>query len=215
MGWSFRLHHPPGAAVLTMAHLAQATVTRLLEAARSGDRAAFEQLFPLIYDEVRKRAHQQRQQWHGDYTLNTTALVHEAYLKLVDQDQADWASRAHFLAVAARVMRHILLDYAKSRRTQKRGGKAPKISLDVVQAVGEHELVLSEERAEALITLDEALQRLQQIDERQSRIVECRFYGSMTIKETAEALNISPATVTRDWAVAQAWLYQEMTDSPA
>ena len=195
-----------------MAHPDQEDVTRLLEAARGGDRTAFEQLFPLIYEEMRKRAHQQRQRWHGDYTLNTTALVHEAYLKLVDQKQADWTSRAHFLAIAARAMRQILLDYAKRRRTKKRGGDAPKLSLDEMQGGGGNALVLTEERAEALVNLDEALEGLMQMDERQSRIVECRFYGGMTIKETGEALGISPATVTREWAVAQAWLYQAMAE---
>ena len=113
-----------------MAQPAQATVTRLLEAARGGDRAAFDKLYPLVYDELHGRAHQHRQHWHGDYTLNTTALVHEAYLKLVDQGRANWTSRAHFLSIAAKAMRYVLLDHVKARRTQKRGGDVPKTSLD-------------------------------------------------------------------------------------
>ena len=188
----------------------QATVMQLLEAARNGDRAAFDALYPLVYEELRARARWQRQQWQGDYTLNTTALVHEAYLKLVGQGQAHWTSRAHFLSVAAKAMRHVLLDHAKARRTQKRGGGQVKVSLEEVTVERNKEVVFTEERADILVALDEALQQLEQKDERLSRVVECRFFGGMTIKETAEAVGISAATVARDWAVAQAWLYQEM-----
>lgn len=196
-----------------MTHPDPATVTQLLEKARNGNRAALDDLFPLVYDELRQRAHRQRQQWHGDYTLNTTALVHEAYLKLIDQDHIEWKNRVHFFLIAAKAMRHILLDYAKRRRRKKRGGDRQKVSFEALQEAGQEALVLTEERAEALLALEEALQRLEMISERESRIVECRFFGGMTIKETAEALGISPATVTRDWALAQAWLYKAMKET--
>lgn len=188
----------------------QRTVTRLLAAWREGDRQALDTLFPLVYEELCGLAHRQRRDWHGDYTVNTTALVHEAYLKLVDQARAGPESRAHFFALAAKAMRHILSNYAKHRRRKKRGGDVQKISLDADKVAAEDVLVMTDDRAEALIALDEALARLDQVDERQSRVVECRFYGRMTVQETAMALGVSPATVKRDWSVAQAWLYREM-----
>ncbi len=193
-----------------MAHPDPATVTQLLEAACGGDRAAIDQLFPLVYDELRMRAHRQRQHWHGANTLNTTALVHEAYIKLVDQGRAQWTSRVHFFSIAAKAMRNILIDYARRQQAQKRGGGQQKLSLEEMQEVGKEPLVLTEERAESLLALEEALSRLEKISEREGRVVECRFFGGMTIKETAEALGISPATVGREWTTAQAWLYQEM-----
>ena len=193
-----------------MTHPDPATVTQLLEAACDGDRAALDQLFPLVYEELRTRARRQRHHWQGDYTLNTTALVHEAYIKLVDQGGAQWTNRAHFFSIAARAMRHILLDYVRHRKAQKRGGGQQKLSLEEIQEAGKKPLVLTEERAEALLALEEALCRLEQISEREGRIVECRFFGGMTIEETAEALGISPATVSRKWTIARAWLYQEM-----
>ncbi len=190
----------------------QATVTHLLEAVRGGDRAALNDLFPLVYEELYAQAHRQRQRWHGDDTVNTTALVHEAYLKLVDQTQIRWNSRAHFLGVAAKAMRHILIDYARQRQRKKRGGGQPHVPFDDVEGrLGEPEAFsLSEERATALVTLDAALERLHGLSERQSRIVDCRFFGGMTIPDTAEAMGLSPATVKRDWRLAQAWLYREM-----
>ncbi|MDX1546918.1 MAG: sigma-70 family RNA polymerase sigma factor [Rhodothermales bacterium] len=197
-----------------MTYPAHHEVTQLLHAAQAGDRNAFDRLFPLIYDELRTRARQQRRSWQGDYTLNTTALVHEAYLKLVDHDGAEWESRAHFLAIAARAMRHVLLDYAKRRRTKKRGGEHQKLSLEALQEARGF-VVMTEERAEALLALDEALEQLAQVSERESRIVECRFFGGLTIRETAAVLGISPATVNRDWAAAQAWLYRHMQRSMA
>jgi len=193
-----------------MAHPDPATVTQLLEAACDGDRAAIDQLFPLVYDELRTRAHWQRQHWQGNNTLNTTALVHEAYIKLVDQGRAQWTSRVHFFSIAAKAMRHILVDYARRQQAQKRGGGQQKLSLEQMQEAGKEPLVLTEERAEALLALEEALSRLEKMSEREGRIVECRFFGGMTIKETAEALGISPTTVGREWTTAQAWLYQEM-----
>ncbi|MFQ5571866.1 MAG: sigma-70 family RNA polymerase sigma factor [Rhodothermales bacterium] len=188
----------------------QETVTRLLEAVRDGDANALNKLFPLIYDELHALAQKHRQYWHGDYTLNTTALVHEAYLKLADQSQADWTNRVHFFAVAAKAMRHILINYAEHRRAQKRGGKVPKVSLDELNVMLEDKLALTDEHADNLVSLNEALKKLEHISERQSRIVECRFFGGMTVEETAAALDVSTATVKRGWAMARVWLYREM-----
>ncbi len=185
------------------------TVTKLLDAAREGDRAAVNELFPLVYDELRAMAQRQRRNWHGDYTINTTALVHEAYIKLADQSLADWENRAHFFGVAARAMRQILIDYARKRRAQKRGGDLSKTSFEELKLV-EGKITLSDERADSLVALDEALQQLEKISERQSRIVECRFFGGMTIEETAEAIGISTSTVKLSWKMAHVWLFQEM-----
>lgn len=187
----------------------QTTVTRILEAARAGDAPAMEKLFSLVYEELHQRAHWQRQKWHGDLTLNTTALVHEAYLKLVDQSKAEWRDRAHFLSVAAKAIRHLLIDYARQRRAEKRGGDAPKFSLEELQQAG-GEVAMTEEKADALVALEEALERLEKVDEREAKVVECRFFGGMTVEETAEALGISERTVKRDWSMAQAWLRREM-----
>lgn len=189
------------------------SVTQLLEAAREGNHEAINALFPLVYDELRALAHRRRQAWNGDYTLNTTALVHEAYLKLVDQTHPEWTSRAHFFGVAAKAMRHIQINYAKHRQRKKRGGDVNKVSLDELSRLFDQETPLTDDRAEALISLDEALTRLEHVSERQSRIVECRFFGGMTIDETAEALDVSPATIKRGWAMAQAWLHREIADS--
>ena len=185
------------------------TVTKLLDAARGGNRDALNKLFPLVYGELRAVAQRQRRNWHGDYTLNTTALVHEAYLKLAGQSRADWQSRAHFFGVAARAMRQILIDYARRRRAQKRGGDRSKTTFDEMK-LGDGQIALSDDNADALMILDEALKRLEKISERQSRIVECRFFGGMTIEETAEVVGISTATVKRSWNLAQVWLFQEM-----
>ena len=188
----------------------QESVTQLLEAVRQGDHDALNALFPLVYDELRAMAHRRRQAWNGDYTLNTTALVHEAYLKLVDQQHAEWTSRAHFFGVAAKAMRHIQINYAKHRQRKKRGGDVPKVSLDELSRLFDQETPLTDDRADALVSLDEALEKLEQVSERQSRIVECRFFAGMTIEETAAALGLSSATVKRGWAMAQAWLHREM-----
>jgi RNA polymerase sigma factor (TIGR02999 family) len=186
-----------------------ATVGRLLDALRAGDRQAFDQLLPLVYGELHHLAEQQRRRWSGDDTLNTTALVHEAYLRLAGQSTPAWRSRPHFLAVAARAMRHILLDYAKSKQRAKRGGGQHRVSLQEIESAlkgGDP----ADAGAEALLALDDALRRLDEHDPRQSRIVECRFFGGMPIQDTADALGISPATVKRGWAMAQAWLYREL-----
>ncbi len=190
-----------------------AAITQLLEAAQGGDAGALNALFPLVYDALRGLAQRQRQGWHGDYTVNTTALVHEAYLKLIGQQRADWKNRAHFFAVAAKAMRHILIDYAERRRTTKRGGDVQKVSLEAQPMGVEDVIVMTGERAGVLVALDAALKKLATLNERQSRIVECRFFGKMTIPDTAEALGISPATVKRDWGLAQAWLYDEINQA--
>ena len=194
-----------------MASSPQETVTRLLVAMREGDQRAVDALFPLVYEELHALAHRKRQGWRGDQTLNTTALVHEAYLKLVNRPEDAWEGKRHFFSVAAKAMRHVLINYAEGRRRQKRGGDQPKVSLEALQELMGPDVGVSEDQAEIVLALDEALQRLEQIDARQGRIVECRFFGGMTIQETAEALNISPATVKRGWIMAQAWLYRELT----
>jgi len=193
------------------------TVTRLLQAVRAGDQQALNDLFPMVYQELRDQAHRQRGNWHGNHTLNTTAMVHEAYLKLVDQSQISWNNRAHFLGVAAKAMRHILIDYARKRQAQKRGGDRNRVSLHDLTAdlLNQEGLEVTEERAEALVILEEALERLEKNTPRQVQIVECRFFGGMTIADTAAALGLSPATVKRDWTVAQAWLYREIQRSLA
>ena len=193
-----------------MEHASQHDVTRLLEALQGGDSAAFDALFPLVYEELRAVAHGQRQRWQGDHTLDTTALVHEAYLKLVDQSRASWESRAHFLATAARAMRHSLINYTRDRRAQKRGGDQPKRSLEEISEQLGRSAGFSDDNADLLIALDTALQKLAQVNERQARIVEYRFFGGLTIEETAAALGISTASVSRGWALAQVRIYQDV-----
>jgi len=190
----------------------QEEVTRLLEALERGDSTALDALFPLVYKELRAVAHRQRRRWRGDSTLNTTALVHEAYLKLVDQSRASWESRAHFLATAAKAMRHILINYARDQRAEKRGGGSPKLSLEALGERLEGEAASWDDNADLLIALDDALEHLERVNERQSRIVECRFFGGLTIPETAAALGISTASVSRGWVTAQLRLYQHLRD---
>ncbi|MGH7558441.1 MAG: ECF-type sigma factor [Gemmatimonadota bacterium] len=185
-------------------------MTRLLAELRGGDRDAFDELFPLVYDELHRAAQRQRRRWEGDETLDTTSLVHETYLRLVDQSDPHWQSRAHFLAVASRAMRQILINYAKQKRAAKRGGHARPVPLHEIEAALKGAEDPSEARDEALVALDGSLRRLESLDERQCRIVECRFFGGMTIQDTAEALGISPVTVKRSWATAQAWLYRDL-----
>ncbi len=185
-------------------------MTRLLEELREGDRDAFNELFPLVYDELHRAAERERRRWEGDETLNTTALVHEAYLKLVGQPAPQWQGRAHFLAVASKAMRQILISYAKRRKAAKRGGGTRPVPLHEIEAALKGAGEPAEARDEALVALDDSLRRLESLDSRQSRIVECRFFGAMTIQDTAEALGISPATVKRSWATAQAWLYRDL-----
>ncbi|MGA7307278.1 MAG: sigma-70 family RNA polymerase sigma factor [Rhodothermales bacterium] len=186
------------------------SVTQLLQKAQTGDEAAVDLLFARVYDTLKALARRQREQWQGDYTLNTTAIVHEAYLKLFDQKKAEWESQTHFLSVASKAMRHILVDYARRRKAEKRGGNAPKVSLDEVQTPSGDVITITEEKADSIVALDKALERLSAIEPREAQVVECRFFGGMTIAETASALGVSPMTVKRDWAMAQAWLLREM-----
>lgn len=187
------------------------TVTRLLGELRGGRMEAVNELFPLVYEELRGIARDRRANWQGDYTLNTTALVHEAYLKLVDQTQVTLKSLAHFLAVASKAMRHLLIDYARRRNAVIHGGDANKVTFEEEEAPPVEDM--SERRTQLLLVLDGALRRLEQSDPRRSRVVECRFFGQMTIKDTAAALDISRNTVKREWNQARLWLYREMSPS--
>ena len=182
---------------------AQGEVTKLLIASTEGDREAVDQLFPIVYDELQRIAHRRLRHERPDHTLGTTALVHEAYLKLVDLDQIQYKGRSHFFAVAAQAMRNILVTYAHRRNAQKRGGGQPALLLDEVN-------VMTPGYAAELLSLNEALKRLEAINARYGRVVECRFFGGMTVEETAEALGVSPATVKRDWTMARAWLHREL-----
>jgi len=182
----------------------------VLEALRAGKPGAFDELFPLVYDELHRIAARQRRRWDGDDTLNTSAVVNEAYLKLVDQSAPDWQNRAHFLAVASTAMRQILIDYAKRKRASKRGGGRPHLALQDIESALKREEDASGAPDEVLVALDESLVRLQQREPKQARIVECRFFGGMSIEDTAEALGMSVATVKRGWAMAQAWLYRDL-----
>lgn len=169
-----------------------------------------DELFELVYDKLHDLARRQRRRWQGDETLNTTALLHEAYLRLVDQSSPQWENRSHFLAVASTAMRQILVDYARRKRAAKRGGGRQPVSLHEIEASLRRGEDPSEVGSEALIALEESLRRLERVEPRQSRIVECRFFGGMTIRDTARALGISPATVKRGWSMAQAWLYRDL-----
>ena len=182
-------------------------VTVLLQQAAAGDRQALDSLFDSIYGELNRLARIQRSRWTGDETLNTTALVHEAYFKLVGADPSGWNDRAHFFAVASRAMRQVLVRYAERRIAAKRGGGAEVVSLDDANPV-------APEMAEDILAMHEALDRLADLDERQSRVVEYRFFAGMSVPETAVLLGLSPATVKRDWAVASAWLRREMEGPP-
>ena len=184
-------------------------VTQWLMGLRRGNQAAYDSLFERVYAELRRRARMQRRRWKGNPSLQTTALANEAYLKLVSHDAQSWQNRSHFFAVAAKAMRHILINEARSKRTQKRGGGAPTLSLEALREMLGREVTRAEERADVLLVLDEALERLQEVHPRAARGVECRFFGGMTIPETAEVLGVSEATVSRDWSLAQAWLYRE------
>jgi RNA polymerase sigma-70 factor (ECF subfamily) len=178
-------------------------VTRLLLAWSGGDREALEKLLPLVYSELRRRAESQMRRERSEHTLQPTALVHEAYLKLVDQQGVAWKDRAHFFAVASRAMRQILVDHARRRRTAKHGGQELRLSIEDVA-------LATQPRSLDLLALDLALDRLAALDERQSRLVELRVFGGLTIEEAADVLGCSHATVSRDWKHAEAWLHREM-----
>ncbi len=185
-------------------------VTRLLGELKAGEDGVLGDLFPLIYDELHNLAHVQRLHWVGDHTLNTTALVHEAYIKLVNQAEMKWDNRSHFYGVASKAMRHLLVNYAESRKRQKRGGEVKKVSLESDFMPQDDLFSLADDRLDMLITLNDALKKLATMSERQANIVECRFFGGMSIEETGEALQLSPATVKRGWSVAKTWLFKEM-----
>lgn len=176
-------------------------VTQLLDDLSGGDQEAMDRLMPLVYDELRRLARAHLADERAGHTLQTTALVHEAYLKLVNLERTEWKNRAYFFAVASRAMRRLLIDYARRRKRQKRGGGWQRVTFDEA-------LLVTDLSAEKLIVLDEALTRLAELDERQSRIVEYRFFGGLTIDEVADVMDISPATVKRDWSMARAWLYR-------
>lgn len=180
-----------------------ADITSQLLAWRAGAPFAVERLFPLVYDELRRIAHRHIARERGGHTLDTTGLVHEAYLKLVDQTRAQWTDRSHFFAVASNAMRRILVDYARSYRAGKRGSAPKRVSLT-------DNMLVAEERADTLIAVDEALTELAQIDERLSRVVECRFFAGLTEEETAEVLGVTSRTVRRDWTKAKGWLYRKL-----
>ena len=174
-------------------------ITQLLINWRNGDTAALDQLMPIVYEELRRLARGFMAKERNNHTLQTSALINEAYLKLVDQDETNWQNRAHFFAVAAQIMRHILVDHARSYGYEKRGAGAQRVDLDDAK-------VLSEERARDLVALDEALTKLAAVDPRKSRLVELRFFGGLNIDETADVMELSPTTVQREWRAAKAWL---------
>ncbi len=187
-----------------MASIVPHEVTQLLVAWSNGDQAALEKLMPLIYDELHRLAHRYMAQERPEHTLQTSALVDEAYVRLVDQRDVHWQNRAQFFGIAATSMRRILVSYARSRNRAKRGGGALQVSLDEAA-------LLSDERAAGMVALDEALERLAAVDPRKSQVVELRYFGGLSINETAEVLKVSPGTVMRDWTLAKAWLRREIT----
>lgn len=179
-------------------------VTQLLIGWGKGDKEALDQLLPIVYDELRRQAARYLRRERVGHTLQTTALIHEAYLRLIDQKNVEWQNRAQFFGVAAQLMRRILVDHARTKKRAKRGGSDIRVSLADAEA-----FVKSQELD--VVALNEALERLEQIDEQQSRIVELRFFSGLTVEETAAVLTISPATVKRDWSIAKAWLYREIS----
>ena len=183
-------------------------ITEALCALRNGAPDAMDRLAPLVYEQLRRIAHRHLRAEPAGHTLSTTALVHEAYLKLVDQTRAEWQDRGHFFAVASRAMRRILVDYARRYRAARRGGGDDAAPVRPIP-LDDTEIPIAE-RAEILVALDEALERLARFDERQARVVECRFFGGLTEEETAAALGISQRTVAREWVTARGWLYQEL-----
>lgn len=177
----------------------------MLRAWSDGKQEVLDALLPLVYDELHRQAARFLRRERAGHTLQTTALIHEAYLKLIDQRAVNWQNRAHFFGIAAQAMRRILVDYAKARHREKRGGAGENLPLEAAT------LAVSGEKGIDLEALDEALTRLSEMDERQGRIVELRYFSGLSIEETAEVLRISPATVKSDWKSAKAWLYQEIT----
>ncbi len=180
-------------------------ITERLIAWSNGDAAALDDVINAVYQELRRLADRYLRKEPLDHTLQTTALVHEAYMRLIDQTQVTWQNRAQFFGVAAQMMRRILVDHARTRQREKRGGGAAKLSLDEA-------MNLPQRHSADLMALDDGLKSLAEIDSRKSRVVELRFFGGLSVQETAEVLNVSPQTVLRDWKLAKAWLYQEITN---
>jgi len=192
-----------------MAGDASSQVTILLRTWRDGDQAALEKLMPVVYAELHRLAHRYMLRERPDHTLQTSALVNEAYLRLVDAGQVEWKNRAHFFAISATLMRRILVEFARSHASQKKGGNVQKVEFDEA-------FVPSRHRVEDLLALDEALTALEAFDARKAKVVELHFFGGLTREETAEALSVSPETVFRDWRLAKAWLKQQMkAEGPA
>jgi RNA polymerase sigma factor (TIGR02999 family) len=179
-------------------------VTQLLLAWNGGDQAALESLIPLVYAELRRLARRAMARERPGHMLRTTGLVHETYLRLIDADQVEWQGRAHFFAIAARLMRRVLVDLARSRGRLKRGGAVQQVALDEA-------LVVSQERDRELVALDDALSALTAMDERKGQVVELRYFGGLSVEETAEVLSVSPETVMRDWKMAKSWLLRELS----
>ncbi len=179
-------------------------VTQLLTRWSAGSEVALDELMPIVYDELRTMAKRYMSGQNPGHTFQTTELIHEAYLKLAGGENQNWQNRAHFLGVAALAMRHILVNYALSKQSQKRGGDRLRVTADDI-------LVVSIERSEEIVALDEALKRLEMIDQRKGRVVELRYFGGLSIEETASILNVSPQTVKRDWRFAKSWLMSELT----
>jgi RNA polymerase sigma factor (TIGR02999 family) len=183
-------------------------VTALLRAHVAGDPDALGQLLPHVYDELRRLAKRRLRRERADHTLSTSEVVHDAFLALLPMDRIDWQSRAHFFAVASRAMRNVLIDHAMRRRAAKRGGG---IRVEPLHDLLEDRVAADERPIDELIAVNDALGRLEQLDPRKARVVECRFFGGLSLEETAEALDTSPATVSRDWTFARAWLYKELS----
>ncbi|TVR93588.1 MAG: sigma-70 family RNA polymerase sigma factor [Wenzhouxiangellaceae bacterium] len=183
-------------------------ITELLQAAADGDRDAGEQVYAVVYEQLREAALRQRLGWYGDETLNTTALVNEAWLKLAEGQRPRWQSRGHFLAVASTVMRQLLVDRSRQRRALKRGGDAVLVEFDESGTGDQH--ALSDDLAEDILQVHEALNRLSRTHPRQVKVIECRFFGGLKVEETSQALNISISTVRRDWELSKLWLHREL-----
>lgn len=181
-------------------------ITELLKAHSDGDQKALDDLMPFVYENMRKMAHYRLLGERRNHTFNTTDLVHEAYLKLVEFNRIDWENRAHFFGIASQVMRNILVNYAVKKKAQKRGGDRQRVTLG-------NQSLTTEVNLPDILSIHQALENLAEIDERQVRVVECRFFGGLTLEETAKALSISTATVSRDWKMAKAWLNREITET--
>jgi len=189
-----------------MGELSTSDITRLLDGWSAGDRAALDQLVPLVYDELHHLARKHLRQERHNNSLQPTALIHEVYVKLIDQRHVHWKNRAHFFGIAARLMRRVLVDHARGRQAMKRGGDQPQLSLD-------HAETVAVQRQLPLLALDDALAQLEAVDPRQSQIVELRYFGGLSIVETAALIGVSEATVGREWNLAKAWLFRELEKS--